>query len=275
MKKFVTSHPLLIYFIIAYVISYGGFLLLNGERLVRHQMIPQLDALILFPIMVVGVAFAGIILTGTIEGKKGINVLFARIGKWHIDKKWYLVLLIPPVFISVILFILGMLLSPVFTPKFSLFGLGFGIVAGFFEEIGWTGFAVPKMIVRYGTLPASILLGVLWGLWHAPIVDDLGAAFPHGEYWLPFFLSFVLMLVALRILLVWIYSHTKSILLAQLLHASNTGFLVVLSPIHVSAAQETLWYAIYAVILWIVALSLVKIISYHPYGSQSDNLRKQ
>jgi uncharacterized protein len=93
---------------------------------------------------------------------------------------------------------------------------------------------------------------VLWGLWHAPVVDYLGAAAPHGAYWLPFFLSFVAIVAAMRVLIIWIYSNTTSLFLAWLMHLSMTASLVVLDPIQVSPAQETLWYWVYAAILWIV-----------------------
>lgn len=64
-------------------------------------------------------------------------------------------------------------------------------------------------------LPFTLVwLGVVWGLWHAPVVDYLGAAAPHGVYWVPFFLTFVAMVMAVRVLIGWIYSNTGSILLA-------------------------------------------------------------
>jgi uncharacterized protein len=56
----------------------------------------------------------------------------------------------------------------------------------------------------------------------------------------------------MRVLIVWVYSNTSSVLLAQLMHASSIGFLVVLSPLSVSPAQEMLWYAAYVAVPWIV-----------------------
>jgi hypothetical protein len=56
----------------------------------------------------------------------------------------------------------------------------------------------------------------------------------------------------MRVLVAWIYANTKSVVLAQLMHASSTGSLVVLSPPGVTAQQETLWYAVYAIALWLV-----------------------
>lgn len=154
------------------------------------------------------------------------------------------------------------LVSPAFAPGFFPLGVVFGLIPGFFEEIGWIGFAFPKMRAQMknrSVLATGVLLGALWGLWHAPVVDSLGAAAPHGMYWLPFFLSFIALVAAIRVLIVWIYTNTHSVLLAQLMHFSSTCCLVVLGAAHASPAQETLWYAIYAAALWVVVALVVAI----------------
>src|SRR5207248_2429844 len=119
--------------------------------------------------------------------------------------------------------------SPVFAPSRFFVGATFGIVAGFFEEIGWMGFAFPKMTKTGNLLGASFGLGVLWGCWHIPVIDFLGTATPHSSFWLPYFLAFTAAMTAMRVLIGWIYANTKSVALAQLMHTSSTGSLVVLS----------------------------------------------
>jgi uncharacterized protein len=64
-------------------------------------------------------------------------------------------------------------------------------------------------------------------------------------------------MTAMRVLIAWIYVNTKSVLLAQLMHASSTGSLVILSPPLVTPGQETLWYAVYACALWAVVAIVV------------------
>jgi len=112
--------------------------------------------------------------------------------------------------------------SPVFAPNRFLIGISFGFVAGFFEEIGWMGYAFPKMRRGENIIAPAILLGLLWGTWHIPVIDYLGTSTPHGAYWFPFFLAFAAAMSAMRVLIAWVYSHTNSVLLAQLLHASST-----------------------------------------------------
>ena len=60
-------------------------------------------------------------------------------------------------------------------------------------------------------------------------------------------------------LIAWAYGHTGSLLVAQLLHASSTGFLVLFSPLTVTPGQEALWYAGYALALWaaVAAITLL------------------
>jgi membrane protease YdiL (CAAX protease family) len=147
--------------------------------------------------------------------------------------------------------------GPSFAPNFFPIGLAFGVPAGLFEEIGWTGFLFPKLSARLGWKRASVLLGVVWGLWHLPVIDALGAATPHRGSLPAFFLVFVVLLTGLRIIMSWAASRTRSIAIAQLVHISSTGSLVVLGPKAVTAAQETIWYAGYAVLLWIAAAAIL------------------
>ncbi len=151
-----------------------------------------------------------------------------------------------------VLLCLKTLVSPVYAPNRFFVGFSFGIVAGFFEEIGWTSYAFPKMAGTGNRLGAAIALGVLWATWHIPVIDYLGTATPHGAYWVRYFLAFTAAMTAVRVLIAWIYANTKSVPLAQLMHASSTGSLVVLSPGAVTARQETVWYAVYAAALWII-----------------------
>jgi membrane protease YdiL (CAAX protease family) len=149
--------------------------------------------------------------------------------------------------------------SPVFTPNHFWIGLAFGIAAGFVEEIGWMGYAFPTMAARHNALGSAIILGVLWGIWHLPVIDYLGTATPHGAYWFRYFLAFTVAMTAVRVLICWIYTNTKSVWLCQLMHVISTGSLVVFSPPGVTAAQETFWYAVYAAALWTAVAGVVLI----------------
>jgi membrane protease YdiL (CAAX protease family) len=220
----------------------------------------------MFPAMLLGPSVVGIVLTRLLDGPTGLRDLFSRMRLVHFPLRWYAALLIPPLLVLIVLLCLQSFVSPVYTPNRFLVGLAFGIPAGFFEEIGWMGFAFHKMRQKLPALGAAVLLGIFWGVWHMPVIDYLGTATPHGAYWLPFFLSFTAAMTAMRVLIAWLYSNTTSVLLCQLMHVSSTGSLVIFSPPHVSAAQEVFWYAVYAAALWI-AVALLALV----YGTK--NLR--
>ncbi|MFP5230289.1 MAG: type II CAAX prenyl endopeptidase Rce1 family protein [Acidobacteriota bacterium] len=254
--RWARSHPVPAYFALTFAISWTGAFLLVAPRLLRGESIPKFTGLMMFPIMLLGPLLAGIALTALTAGREGFVCLGARMRRIRVPAPWFLVLSIPPVLMLAVLVLLATFVSPVYAPNRFLIGIAFGLVAGFIEEIGWTGFALPAMMRTRTPFAGALLLGLLWSLWHAPVIDDLGTATPHGSYWLAYFLAFAAAMTAMRILIAFLFANTDSVLLAQLLHAASTGSLVVFSPARVSAAQEAFWYAAYAAALWIVVLLL-------------------
>ena len=251
-ENFVKRHPVTIYFALTFAVSWLGAFAVAAPRLLRGEAIPKFAGLMMFPAMLLGPSAVGILLTRLVDGPTGLRDLFSRMRRVRVPLRWYAALLIPPVFVLTVLSCMKTFVSPIFAPNRFFIGIGFGFVAGFFEEIGWMGFAFPKMRRPDNALAPALLLGLLWGCWHIPVIDFLGTSTPHGSYWLPFFLAFTAALTAMRILIAWVYTNTNSVVLAQLLHASSTGSLIVFSPPGASAAQESLWYAIYAASLWLL-----------------------
>lgn len=246
------------YFFLAFTISWLGALAVASPPLLRHEPLPTITGILMFPAMLLGPSLSGLVLTRIVAGKAGLRDLFSKLVRASIGARWYVAVLLPPTLILILLFSLKTFRSPVYTPNFFLMGVLFGVPAGILEEIGWTGFAFPRMSSRRNPLGASIFLGLLWGLWHLPVVNYLGTATPHRTYWLSFFLAFAFAMTAIRVLICWLYTNTKSVFITQLMHISSTGSLVIFSPSAVSARQEVIWYALYGLALWIVVLIVVK-----------------
>src|SRR5215217_9025438 len=102
------------------------------------------------------------------------------------------------------------------------------MVGGIFEELGWTGFVIPRLRLRHSVLATGLFVGVLWGVWHI-LVNVLAGNTMTGSLSLAIYLPatlFVLLvgwMPAYRMLMVWVYERTNgSLLVAMLMHASLT-----------------------------------------------------
>jgi membrane protease YdiL (CAAX protease family) len=259
MHAVLQRHPVGTYFGFTFAISWIAALCVAAPWLVRGQSVPTLVGILMFPAMLLGPSLTGLILARLIGGREGLRALGAGLLRWRLRPIWYTVLLIPPVLVLGILLSLQSLVSKSFAPNLFLAGVVFGIPAGFLEELGWMGFAFAQLRTRRTPLTAAIILGVLWAAWHLPVVDFLGTAYPHGPFWLPFFLAFGVAMTAMRVLICWLYMNTDSLAAAQLLHMSSTGALVVFAAPGIGAMRETTWYGLYAIALWLVVLWVVRV----------------
>jgi len=258
-KAVIQRHPLGSYIALAFTIAWAGSLVAIGPKFIRGEAMQFSDELYIFLPMTAAPALAAITLTGIVDGSSGLRKLFSRMRRWRVGANWYAALLIFPILITAVLLALATLISPKFAPILFPAGLLIGLFTGFFEETGWMGYAFPNMQLKRSALATGIVLGVIHVLWHI-VPDYLGASGMRGVYWLPHFLAMMLLaMTAMRVLIVWVYANTHSLLLAQLMHASSTGFLAMLDPTSLSPADSTLWYAIYGVALWVVVAAVVAI----------------
>lgn len=137
------------------------------------------------------------------------------------------------------------LISPMFLPRIFtsgdtasvlLMGLAVGLPTGILEELGWTGFAIPRLSLRHGVRATGLIVGMLWGAWHLP-VNYWASGVTSGEVslaiWAPLWVVATLVgqLTAFRVLMVWIYERTDgSLPVAMLMHASLTTSTIILFP---------------------------------------------
>jgi uncharacterized protein len=271
-KAFVKRHPVLTYFALAFAISWGAILIAVGLGPGGFSATPQqLQMAVPYavPAMILGPGVAGILLTSLLYGKAGLRKFGSRLLKWRVGVRWYAVgLLAAPLLITAVLLGLS-LISPEFLPRIFitsdkasvlLMGMAVGLTAGIFEELGWTGFAIPRMRLRYGVLSTGLIVGVLWGTWHF-FVNFWGSGVTSGEIslaiWLPAWLigTLVGQLVAFRVLMVWVYEHTGSLLVAMLMHASLAAFTFILFPPSAVVANLISGFA-YAAALWVVVAAV-------------------
>lgn len=250
------DHPIAIYFILVFAVAWAGCFAVIGPKMIRGEAIPFSDMALAAIPMFLAPTLTGITMTFLADGKPGLRGLFSRMRKWRVGPRWYAPLFIFPMMILACLLPLSVFVSPDFTPYIFLPGIVIGLLAGYFEEIGWTGFAFPRLAPKYGVLGGALVIGLLQTTWHVA-ADFMGGFGARGVYWLPHFILFMISMTAMRVLLVWVYVNTGSVLTAQFMHASSTGFLSVLVPLSLSPAQDTLFYGVYSIALWAVATSVI------------------
>jgi membrane protease YdiL (CAAX protease family) len=255
-KTIFQRSPLISYFVLTYIVSWGGSFVYAGQEILSGEPM-ELEAMMRLGIVtLLGPFLAGLVSTFLVDGAEGLRNLLYRFITWRVGLSWYAAALLTfPILILAVLLPLSAY-SGSFRPNFVSFGILGGLLAGFLEETGWTGFAYPKMQAKFGALRGTLYLALLHGVWH--VIPGILGYKAYGVFWLPrFIVMWMVAMVAMRVILVWIYASTGSLLLAQLTHASSTGFLLILGPSPMSPVNEILWWAIYAVVLWIVALIIL------------------
>jgi uncharacterized protein len=196
-----------------------------------------------------GFVAAALMMTGIVSGKAGIAALLRRLLIWRVGLPWYGIVLFGAAALDLVAISIHVLLGgtmPDFAQPFArqLVGpsLNLWVAALAFllyqvlsngEEFGWRGYALPRLQARYGALVASLIIGVIWAVWHLP--KFLAAGDVHDySFWF-----FALQIIATAILYTWVYNNTRgSLLMALLFHAAvNTAELFL--PILPSAGGDT------------------------------------
>jgi membrane protease YdiL (CAAX protease family) len=254
-----------------FVVAWGGVVAVVGPAGIASGATPEdWQLLPVFGAMLLGPAVAGLAVIALTDRGAGLRDLWARQRRWRVGLRWYgVALLTTPILL------LGILLTlsrdtPVFFPAVLAtddvagvvaLALVFGLLAGLFEEVGWTGFALPRLRRRYPLLVSGLSLGFVWGVWHG-VADYWGAAAEFGALWGFRIGLWVAALTAFRVLLAWVYENTESLLVAQLMHASFTGSQGLLVPA-LAPADHFRWYLLFTAALWALVTVLALTRWYH------------
>src|SRR5215208_8501809 len=230
-------HPLIFFFVMAYAFSWIAWspwvLSEEGVGLLPFELSGATSGLLSAAAILLGPTLSAFIMTGVTEGRAGVRRLLHRIVLWRVGLRWYLFALIG--------IPLVMVLGTVILPEglASLLGLGPGYVLTYlstyvlvvilggplFEEPGWRGFALPRLQPLHGPLVGTLILGLLWGLWHLPeFLVPAWAAQSGGNGFLDI-VKFVLIAISFAIVTTWVFNNTKgSVFMAILVHASIDTF---------------------------------------------------
>jgi membrane protease YdiL (CAAX protease family) len=237
----VRRHPLIAFFVLAYLLTWWIYPLLKFS--------PLLGIFGLF-----GPALAAIIMAAVTGGKPGVKALLSRVVQWRVGLPWYLIALGLPTVLSIatagLSYLLGASESIQVGALTVLELVLFVLVVG--EELGWRGYALPLLLEKRSAVTASLILGALWGLWHLPTFLVPGTP----QYGLPV-TAFVLLTIEYSILMTWVFLHTLgSVLIATLFHgAINLSQGIFLGGID-GAGRYWLLSIVYGVAALIAAIAL-------------------
>jgi membrane protease YdiL (CAAX protease family) len=160
-------------------------------------------------------------------GRPALRDLGARLTRWRVGIRWWAVVLAGPALLGLATAVLHTVLGGDWsdvrpqaldagvTGLVPLF-LALALTDGLGEEVGWRGAVLPRLLRRTGPVAASLLLGVVWAVWHAPLHWTEGATMEGTPVWL-----LLVQLPACAVLYTWVFLHTGgSVLPAIALHAA-------------------------------------------------------
>jgi pimeloyl-ACP methyl ester carboxylesterase/membrane protease YdiL (CAAX protease family) len=260
MATLIRKHPLLAYYVLTFALSWGGFLLMVGpSALANTNWQAEGKFLSAVVAMLAGPSIAGLLLTGLVAGRAGYRDLFLRLGKWRVGIRWYALAIVPAPIVSAGALVTLSISSPLLVADDKaavvLGGLG-AAVTTILEEIGWTGFAVPTLRHRHNVPMTGLIVGVLWALWHFLQQVFVGGTYAGGIP-IPTFLMLsvfaaIANLTAYRVLMVWMYDRTGSLVVTTLMHGMLTASSIFwFTPI----ATGTLFLAnvwLVAIVMWVL-----------------------
>jgi|SRR5579863_334946 len=216
--------PVVRFFVFVYALTWACFfaaVVISQHSTPAHTSISLVRGFLLL-LGTFAPAIVALLMTSTEKGRAGVATLLKGLLRWRVGLRWYVFAV---TYMAAIKFSVA-LLHRAITGTWPPFGHELPVViliaivistpfqSG--EEIGWRGYALPRMAARMGFGWASVLLGVIWAFWHLPLfflagADKYGQSFP----------VFVLGVTALSVAIAWLYVHANgSLLLTMLMHSA-------------------------------------------------------
>lgn len=211
-----------------------------------------------------GPALAAVLIAWHADGRRGFYALLAPVLRGRVGLRWYLFAIFYMPAIKLAVATTHRVASGVW-PRFGHEGpiliviailLSLPMQSG--EEIGWRGYALPRLASRFGWPFASVFLGAAWALWHLPLFFVRGAD-KYGQS----FLVYAVGVIALSVAISWAYARTQgSLLLAMLMHSAVDQTIGIVPDVLTPGVKPftfgaSLPFVLTVAFMWVVAAYLL------------------
>jgi membrane protease YdiL (CAAX protease family) len=258
MLFYIRRHIIAVFFFLTYLFSWGIWLWVNETGSGLSGWIGLIALLGAF-----GPSVVGLICSGLLDDWNGVRALLRRVIAWRVHWIVYLAVLLGPILLAMTPICINTLLGgPVphwkgllRLPELLPTALKMLLIGGLTEELGWRGFCLPVLRQQRGRLVASLVIGLVWGLWHLPIysLPTLGTPLPAEEL-----IKFILGTIPLAIFFTALADQSRdSVWIAILFHAwMNTffyevaGLLGIPSTDQLRFLNQLTWFVAAALIIW-------------------------
>ncbi len=237
------------YFLIAYLFTWTFQIpvVLDSQKIISLPFPPQIFLLI----SIFGPFVSAFFLTWQAEKKSGMWQLLKRGFKLRMPFYVYLFVIFVSVLTTFCAFSIvgGDKFNSDVVSLLGTFVLYFFLGGSFGEEFGWRGYALPRLLQNHNPLIASLIIGILWAIWHLPLFWLVGTS----QFYTPIWLFFIYV-IALAIQYTWIYIRTNGNIFACLLLHTFTNITVEIFPIEsVNGVDKRIYYeTLFAMIIAII-----------------------
>jgi membrane protease YdiL (CAAX protease family) len=251
-QGFLRRHPIVPFVILVYVLPLPIMLL-------RFIDLP-FEPLIIYASWTPNIA-AFLVLRFILRERGGIKRLVSGWGEWRVGFLWYAAA-ISPLFVSLFVAAIYLILGgdttppeqPVVFPLLTSLVLS-TITGAMGEELGWRGFLLPRLQRRFDALSSSLIVGVIWALWHLPLWLLPGYGWDAIPYW-----TFAIGAISTSVIMTWVLNNAEgSLVLASIIHLMMNYGLSVVSILGLVPSPRNYWmiasvlFAVYAVLVVLIA----------------------
>jgi hypothetical protein len=241
LRQIIVRYPITSFVVAAYAFSWWSVPFADGA------IIPH------------GPFLAAVLILALTRGRPGLNDMFRRMTSWKGGWIWLVIAPGLVVFYLLVAFGLNLALGGMVSDTEHLNSflptlLTLVLLGGWWEEPGWTGFALPLLQNRYsgrpfGLLQASLVLGLIRAGWHLPLM--VSGAIPWYDV--------VFFSMAFQFLITWLFNRTGgSVLIPMLFHlTSNVVGGGIMVPLFTGNDHDR-FYVLFIVIAWLLALALTR-----------------